>query len=340
MADVSYTRNWDDGGYAQATPHAPAQSRNTLTSLTNLTAAGVSLALMAGVAVWGYQLMVRDVSGIPVVQAASGDMRVRPENPGGQLTVNRGLAVNEVAAAGVAAAPADSVVLAPRPVDLTHEDMPTPVSMVSPVQQAVRAAMISSAAPAPIELPETLDVAAALESGSVEDLVAQLTTGAKTIEADPAEGAPQVLASLTPPTPEAMPTPVVIDAPGVKTSFRPQLRPDGLQKAVASAAKAAPTRVAASASSEVDPATLPAGTRLVQLGAFDSADIARSQWDKLEGRFSDYLYGKQRIVQKAQSGGRTFYRLRAMGFEDLSDARRFCSALLAEKADCIPVVTR
>jgi hypothetical protein len=32
--------------------------------------------------------------------------------------------------------------------------------------------------------------------------------------------------------------------------------------------------------------------------------------------------------------------LRALGFEDLADARRFCSALVAEKAECIPVVTR
>jgi len=78
----------------------------------------------------------------------------------------------------------------------------------------------------------------------------------------------------------------------------------------------------------------------VQLGAFDSDEIARSQWDKIQGRFGDFLEGKSRIVQKAESGGRTFYRLRAMGFEDLSDARRFCSALLAENADCIPVVTR
>jgi hypothetical protein len=91
---------------------------------------------------------------------------------------------------------------------------------------------------------------------------------------------------------------------------------------------------------DVDPTSVPAGTRLVQLGAFDSAEVARSQWDKIEGRFGDFLQGKSRIVQKANSGGRTFYRLRAMGFSDLSDARRFCSALLAENADCIPVVTR
>ena len=60
----------------------------------------------------------------------------------------------------------------------------------------------------------------------------------------------------------------------------------------------------------------------------------------LNARFGDYLAGKRRLIQEASSGGRTFYRLRALGFDDLSDARRFCSALVAEGADCIPVVTR
>jgi hypothetical protein len=52
------------------------------------------------------------------------------------------------------------------------------------------------------------------------------------------------------------------------------------------------------------------------------------------------LTGKTRIVQAAQSGGRTFYRLRAMGFADEADSRRFCSALVAERAACIPVAVR
>jgi hypothetical protein len=29
-----------------------------------------------------------------------------------------------------------------------------------------------------------------------------------------------------------------------------------------------------------------------------------------------------------------------MGFDDLNDARRFCAAFVAERTDCIPVVTR
>ena len=52
------------------------------------------------------------------------------------------------------------------------------------------------------------------------------------------------------------------------------------------------------------------------------------------------LKGKSRVVQQVQSGGRTFYRLRAMGFVGLGDTRRFCSAMLAEGVDCIPVQVR
>ncbi|MFD1809072.1 SPOR domain-containing protein [Gemmobacter lanyuensis] len=38
--------------------------------------------------------------------------------------------------------------------------------------------------------------------------------------------------------------------------------------------------------------------------------------------------------------GRTFYRLRAQGFSDEADARRFCAAITAEGAECIPVTLR
>jgi hypothetical protein len=43
------------------------------------------------------------------------------------------------------------------------------------------------------------------------------------------------------------------------------------------------------------------------------------------------------VIQETQSNGRTFYRLRAMGFADRADARILCAALTAENAACIPV---
>ncbi|SEM42784.1 Sporulation related domain-containing protein [Loktanella fryxellensis] len=87
--------------------------------------AAVSLSLMIGVAIWGGRTIMRDVSGVPVVRAMQGEMRVAPAEPGGDVATHRGLAVNTVAAVGVAGAPEDTLTLAPRTLDLAEEDLDT-----------------------------------------------------------------------------------------------------------------------------------------------------------------------------------------------------------------------
>lgn len=132
---------------------------------------------------------------------------------------------------------------------------------------------------------------------------------------------------------------------GLLSSPRPPVRPSdlgrGVQIASAGEGVDSSTVQALSASAlEIPVSAIEPGTRLVQLGAFDSPEVARAQWDKIAGRFDEYFEGKRRVVQQAESGGKTFWRLRAEGFADLSDARRFCTALLAGQADCIPVVVK
>jgi hypothetical protein len=126
---------------------------------------------------------------------------------------------------------------------------------------------------------------------------------------------------------------------GVSRSPLPRPRPFGDLTAEAVATTVA-LATGGAQSVEVDPTTVAVGTRLVQFGAFDSPEAARAEWLKLDAKFSDFLRDKQRVVQQAVSGGKTFYRLRAMGFSDINDARRFCSALLAERQACIPVIVR
>lgn len=341
MADIHYSHALGHGGYSaqggyHSTDQAPdGPTANSLKYMTNIAGALVSLALIAGVSVWGYKLVMRDVSGIPVVRAAMGEMRVRPQEPGGQLAQNIGLAVNQVAGAGEAAGPVDRLVLAPRAAELTDEDRPMVAKMVAPVQQP---APLNVAASLDVDGPGAepttgVDVATALQGGSVEDLVNQLTAGIAPIEAEPLTPATQpVVATVAAPKPEVA---AIIKGPGPAQSRRPQIRPASAPAVVIPASAPAPE-----VTKDLDANVLPAGTRLVQLGAYASDEIARSEWDKMIARYGEYLNGKDRIVQKAQSGGRTFYRLRAHGFSDLSDARRFCSVLVAEGADCIPVVTR
>ncbi len=83
-----------------------------------LMGAAASVALVAGGVWWGVSLMLRDASGVPVVRAMEGPMRLSPENPGGEVADHAGLAVNAIAAEGQAAAPEERLVLAPAASDL------------------------------------------------------------------------------------------------------------------------------------------------------------------------------------------------------------------------------
>ncbi|MEE2946123.1 MAG: SPOR domain-containing protein [Pseudomonadota bacterium] len=282
-------------------------------NIANWAGAIVSLGLLIGAGVWGYKLLVRDVTGIPVVRAIEGPMREQPVDPGGTQAAHQGLSVNGVAAEGTAAAPADRLVLAPAPIELNENDAPSSATQIVAAPVVTEEPTIE--APAPIAAP------AALDTSNVDAVIGQLVGDAEPL----GEVAP-----VTEPAPEVTP---VVAKEGLGTSLRPKLRPAQRSQPIAAATpEAKPLEVAAE--------SLPAGTRLVQLGAYASPEIARAEWDKLQTKFGDYLGDKQRVVQKATSGGRTFYRLRAMGFADLSDARRLCSSLKAENADCIPVVTR
>lgn len=319
---------------------APGQGKS-IAKLTNLAGAVISLALVVGVSVWGYKLLVRDVSGVPVVRAAEGPMRVQPEDPGGRQASHQGLAVNAVAAEGTAAKPADRLILAPKPLDLTLEDLPKS-ELAAQADAPSSDADISEAgrdatAPDAARDTGTADIADAITDEdravqlvAVEALAARMADGVaplQPLEPSDESDTRSTAASETEP----------LD--GIARSLRPKQRPASLGVTQVSAPAVARADTSGTPR-EVAPEDIPVGTRLAQLGAFSSPDIARKEWDRLDGRFSEYLAGKDRVIQKAQSGGRTFYRLRAMGFADINDARRFCSALVAENAECIPVVTR
>ena len=97
-----------------------------LSVLAGWVGALMSIALVVGLGVWGYQLAMRAVSGVPVVRALEGPMHIQPEDPGGSQAAHQGFAVNSVAADGAAERPADRLILAPAPLDLSDEDLPRP----------------------------------------------------------------------------------------------------------------------------------------------------------------------------------------------------------------------
>jgi hypothetical protein len=387
---------------AQAPPARVQRFAQPAATLTQWFGAILSLCLVAWMLVWGYRIAVRDVSGVPVVQAIEGPMRVAPADPGGNRAEHQGLAVNTVASAGAAEGPVDSVVIAPRPAGLAEEDValglldarsaedprlapsgapavfgktaiafPSDTPLAQDSDPGIRAVVshLSGAAPGRAPLSEQVEKAGRLTGQErISGLGPGVQSGPDLALMDPsaAQGFGNIPpAPFTPPPEAVTDLPTVDDEGGwtgkeaVRVSLRPLARPAGapspatipdagaaedpimaaIRESAALLMPAAPI-AAPSGVRETNPDTLPPGTRLVQIGAFDSAETARAQWDRLVPRFGAYLAGKTRVIQRATSGGRVFYRLRAHGFVDLADARRFCAAFVAGGVDCIPVTTR
>jgi len=277
---------------------APTAGAPRLSGLANIAGAALSLALILGISFWGYKLIMRDVSGIPVVRAMEGDMRVLPDNPGGEVALHTGLSVNEVAAVGEAGGPEDVLMLAPTGTGLAQEDLEAQPN------------------PDPVEV-------------ALEDIAAP---NAPTQTDDVAALADQLAAGVAPLDPLAAANEVDTAVSGVATSLRPVVRPATFRVAPAPAA-ASRDEVA------VTDQAFPAGTNLVQLGAFTSPALAAAEWDRLQAQFGQLIDGRDRVIQVSSQSSGTWYRLRAGGFADRADARRLCAAMQAEGAECIAVVT-
>lgn len=347
MADNTFP---DFGGFRDPQP----LRRASFASIVNFAGAATSFALIAGLAVWGYRLAVRDVAGVPVIRALEGPARIAPEDPGGELARHTGFAVNAVAAEGTAAAPADRLALAPRPDDLGEESppmaalrpLPRASLPVSPEAEAPDAALAEPEVAQPASLSETLDPEAEAAARTVA-LAEELAAGAAPLAPEPDAS---TVATEAVPEPLDQPDAVSLDTvasdvPGVARSPRPLARPRNAPRVVAPDAVGAAVALALAPQAEagvraVDPASLPAGTKLVQLGAYDDAVTAKREWEKISVRFGALMEGKGRVIQETETGGRRFFRLRVEGFPEMADARRFCAALLAEDTPCIATQVR
>ncbi len=345
--DLAYHSSYARGGAGRGTAYERRQDTapdieqpSRAGALVQWAGAIVSFGLVVGMGVWAYQLTMRDVSGVPVIRALEGPMRVPPADPGGVQADHQGLAVNRIAEGEEAAPVPDRIVLAPPPIDLEQFSV------------ATTSASASASGPAPeAEVLPTPSAASAETQALIDRLMArgEPLLAAPESDAVPLEDSDVATAVSAPaPPPEAASAaPAIIPAsvPGVARSLRPATRPASI-RAMAPAALVVGADGGASQSDvaltalEIDPDALPEGTRLVQLGAFDTADVARSEWERLAGQFPDFFDGRARIIQEASSGGSSFYRLRAHGFDDLAASRRFCAALVAQNTACIPVTVR
>ena len=280
------------------------------------TGAALSLFLLAGAIGWSYQLIVRDVNQIPIVRAQLGPLRVAPDNPGGLTAANQGLSVTQLA---VNEKPllSNEIYLAPAAEILNEENLELKVTEEYESNKVDGAFEIKE-----VNAENSMNLEALPDQKEVDSRsndVGVLSKAAFSQKKIEIENAVSLALSIT-------------NEPDKSLSWlRPKIRPVGFYRN----GNITEDQIV---SNEPMP-KLPIGSAVVQLGAFDSKSLAESEWQRFEKILGSILIPKKMVVQKAESGGKIFYRLRASGFSDISDARQFCTAI-SDKVACIPVVTR
>ena len=278
--------------------------------------AALSLSLLTGAIGWSYQLIVRDISQIPIVRAQLGPLRVAPDDPGGLTAANQGLSVTQLT---VNERPllSDEIFLAPAAEVLSEENVVLQIS-----EENSSLTIKEKFDTLEVSTENSLDLKILPEqnaTGLASNNEAVLSTAAFSPKKLEIENAVSLALALT------------NEVNSSFNSLRPKIRPVALnQTQTDNIAQSVPNELVV---------TLPVGSAVVQLGAFESKRLAQIEWQRLEALLGSVLTSKNMVIQKAESGGKVFYRLRAFGFDDLSDARQFCSAV-NDKVACIPVVTR
>lgn len=276
--------------------------------------AAVFLGVVAAMGLWSYRLGTRDAAEVPVIRAMEGPARIQPEDPGGAQAAHQGLEVNAVLSGTPAPMARTPVTPAPARPALAEEDAP-------------QGALIVAAARAFAEPSEGADLRMPADDG---------------IETVMVEEAPALLPLVAEALAEA--EPAAEAAAEAVSDQRPRSRPGNLARVRApqvAAATPAPTPVAAAPAPTVaqarEVASISRGSRLVQLGAYDSEEITRRAWAQLVARHGDLLGSKSLYVERATSNSRVFYRLRVAGFANTEQTRVMCESLRARGVDCIPV---
>ncbi len=280
------------------------------------TGAALSLSLVVGAISWSYKLIVRDINQIPIVRAQEGPLRVAPTDPGGLTAANQGLSVTQLA---VNEQPilSDEIYLAPAAEILNNENLETKIEEKNkPSNNDKKLEIKEVNAENNMNLKAWSDQVEINTGSENEVILSEAIFSQKKLDI---QNAVSMALSIT-------------DNTDVfRVSLRPQIRPISFNQ------DSSKNFDQAASSGQISQLTI--GSAVVQLGAFDNKGLAESEWKRLENLLGSILITKQMIIQKAASGGKVFYRLRASGFDDIADARQFCTAI-NDKVACIPVVTR
>ena len=294
--------------------------QNSKLSIFSIFGAVISLNLILWAGYWTYNIISRDINGIPIVAAQPGPLRVAPDTPGGIEAENIELAVTKIASQELPPNP-KAVELAPSPEKLTPDDLT--------IFQAIKQKKI-------------IDRQAALNNqihlGVIEpnlskeisfEPVNTVTNAANySITENQSELVAAALALALKPSADNLIGNAV--AQNKFKQIKPRPRPNSLLEVSVSTTETVIRPALASVET---------GLAVVQFGTFATETVAFEEWDRLSKNLSVILDGRPKYVERIKRNGNEIYRLRLGGFVNIDDASRFCSAVISQE-NCVPVIAK
>ena len=294
--------------------------QNSKLSIFSIFGAVISLNLILWAGYWTYNIISRDINGIPIVAAQPGPLRVAPDTPGGIEAENIELAVTKIASQELPPNP-KAVELAPSTEKLTPDDLT--------IFQAIRQKKI-------------IDRQAALNNQihlgviepniskeiSLEPVNTVTNTANYSITENQSELVAAALALALKPSADNLIANAV--AQNKFKQIKPRPRPGSLLEASVSTTE-----------TDIRPAlaSVETGLAVVQFGTFATETVAFEEWDRLSKNLSVILDGRPKYVERIKRNGNEIYRLRLGGFVNIDDASRFCSAVISQE-NCVPVIAK
>lgn len=210
----------------------------------------------------------------------------------------------------------------------------------SQAETVAEVAQLAKAEPAPVAAPSPTPVRASAASPRQSEAMAMglaqfdgVSGGAKAPVSIPAS-APMAAPVATP---APAPAPAVAAARPAAPRFVSNAVVQATPKPTAAApaprtVAAAPSKAPARTVAASTPKTGSADTHRIQLGSFNSKQIAEAKWEEFQRRYPA-LRGHDVVFTEAQVNGRTFFRVAAAGF-DARDARVVCGSVKRSGGGC------
>ena len=281
--------------------HRPGDSRSSFGFLLTVLVSLISIFLSGSFLYWGYGAFVQSESKVTIITASDGPLKVLPEDPGGNLASHLGFSVNSVQESGQVAGPSAKIFLAPPAISVQESDL-----------RSLSGFGDSNGA---IDLKSSINDALAVIFKDTDTLNEATFLNLKEIPIKKD----------------------IVEKTTVSKSFaRPEKRPIKIVSATLHKDLVAQIVLNQVKASMVDPKD----ELMVHLGSFKNNVLASAHVENFVVRHKGYLTDKTVFLQKSETGGRSIYRMRAIGFSNIAETKKFCAIINSFGNDCMPIANK